>query len=780
MLEYKPNIVLSEKEYNIVGKRPIRPDGAEKVTGYATYGADIRLPGMLYGKILRSPYAHARIKSIDTRHAMELPGVHAVMTSEDLAQPSGRIVDLAEGVMHNMRFLSNNIMAADKVLYKGHAIAAVAATSPHIAEEALALIQVEYEELPPVLTAEEAMKPGAPLLHERLASISNVNMRPGGTLSDDDPTPGSNLANRFEFRLGDLDQGFQEADVIVEHETFTSPIHQGYIEPHTATAMWHNDGTLTIWSSSQGHFNVRDQTARLINMPVSKVRAIPMEIGGGFGGKTLVYVEPIAAMLARKAGHPVKVTMTRTEVFEASGPTSGTHVRVKLGATKDGRLVAGEAHLIYEAGAFPGSPVAPACHGIMGPYEIPNAWIEGFDVVVNKPKSAAYRAPGVPAGAYAMETAIDILCEKLGMDPLEFRLKNSAKEGTRAPTGPVWPRIGFVEVLQAAKDHPHYATPLTGPYRGRGVASGLWRNNTGPSSVVAVVHSDGTVHLTEGSPDIGGTRASISQQFAETLGIPFEDVHPEVGHTDAVGFTSVTGGSGVTFKTGWAAYHAAQDIKRQMCERAAKTWDVPVEKVTYEDGVLLDGTNPERRLTFKQVAARQVATGGPIVGRSGVNPPGAGASMGTHIVDVEVDPETGKVTILRYTAVQDAGKAIHPSYVEGQIQGGAAQGIGWALNEEYFFNEKGHMVNSSFLDYRMPTCLDLPMIDTVIVEVPNPNHPFGVRGVGETSVIPPLAAMTNAVSHAIGVRLNRLPLSPGRILEALWQKNGTTNGTNGR
>jgi CO/xanthine dehydrogenase Mo-binding subunit len=297
---------------------------------------------------------------------------------------------------------------------------------------------------------------------------------------------------------------------------------------------------------------------------------------------------------------------------------------------------------------------------------------------------------------------------------------------------------------------------------------------------VAVVHSDGTVHLTEGSPDIGGTRASISQQFAETLGIPFQDVHPEVGHTDAVGFTSVTGGSGVTFKTGWAAYHAAQDIKRQMCERAAKTWDVPVEKVTYEDGVLLDGTNPERSLTFKQIAARQVATGGPIVGRSGVNPPGAGASMGTHIVDVEVYPETGKVTILRYTAVQDAGKAIHPSYVEGQIQGGTAQGIGWALNEEYFFNEKGHMVNSSFLDYRMPTCLDLPMIDTVIVEVANPNHPFGVRGVGETSVIPPLAAVTNAVSHAIGVRMNSLPLSPGRILEALWQKNGTTNGTNGR
>ena len=283
-----------------------------------------------------------------------------------------------------------------------------------------------------MLSAEEALKPGAPLLHERLASLSNVNLRPGGTLNDDDPTPGSNLANRFEFRLGDVEQGFQEADIIVEHETFTSPIHQGYIEPHTGTAMWNSDGTLTFWSSSQGHFNVRDQTARLMNMPVSKVKAIPMEIGGGFGGKTLVYVEPVAAALARKAGRPVKVTMSRTEVFEASGPTSGTHIRVKLGATKDGRLVAGEAHLNYEAGAFPGSPVSPACQCMMAPYDIPNAWLEGFDVVVNKPKSAAYRAPGVPSSAFAMETTIDKLCEKLGMDPLEFRMRNSAKEGTRA------------------------------------------------------------------------------------------------------------------------------------------------------------------------------------------------------------------------------------------------------------------------------------------------------------------------------------------------------------
>ena len=500
-----------------------------------------------------------------------------------------------------------------------------------------------------------------------------------------------------------------------------------------------------------------------------------MEIGGGFGGKTLVYVEPVAAALARKAGHPVKVTLSRTEVFEATGPTSGTQIRVKLGATKDGRLVAAEAHLVYEAGAYPGSPVSPACQCMMAPYDIPNAWIEGYDVVVNHPKSAAYRAPGVTSAAFTMETAIDELCEKLGMDPLEFRLRNSAKEGARAVTGPVWPRIGFTQTLQAAKDHPHYAAPLAGPYRGRGVASGFWRNNTGPSSAIALVHNDGIVKLIEGSPDIGGTRASVSQQFAEVLGIPLQDINPSVGDTDSVGFTSVTGGSGVTFKTGMAAYTAAQEIKQKMRERAAKTWGCPVEEVEYQAGTLVHTQNPEQRLTFKQIAARQNATGGPITGSAGVNPGGAGPSLATHIVDVEVDPDTGKVAILRYTAVQDAGKAIHPSYVEGQIQGGVAQGIGWALNEEYVFNEQGHMLNASFLDYRMPTCLDLPMIDTVIVEVDNPSHPFGVRGVGETPIIPPPAAIANAIYRAIGQRLTELPMSPGRVLQAMWTQGNGAN-----
>ena len=770
MLDYKPNIVLSNQEYNVVGTRPVRPDGADKVTGKAHYSADISLPGLLYGKVLRSPHAHARIKAIDASRAAAHPGVRAVVTAADLQKPSGRASELAEGAMVNYRFLSNNVLAEDKALYKGHAIAAVAAASAHAAEEALQLIAVDYEVLPPVMDAREAMQPDAPLLHERLAGMATASIRAGGVLDDDDPRNGTNIANHFEFKLGDIDQGFQEADVIVEKETATVAVHQGYIEPHCGTAQWHEDGALTIWSSSQGQFMVRDYTARLVGIPVSKVKAIPMEIGGGFGAKLTVYMEPLAALLARKAGAPVKMAMNRTEVFEATGPTSGTVIKVKVGATKEGRITAAAATLIFEAGAFPGSPVPGGAQCMMSAYDIPNAYIEGYDVVVNRPKTSAYRAPGSPAAAFALETAIDEVCEKIGMDPLDFRLLNSSKEGVRRATGPLMPRVGFIETLEAAKAHPHYTAPLAGPYRGRGVASGFWGNNTGPSSAVALVQPDGTVSLTEGSPDIGGTRASVAQQLAEVLGIAVEDVNPQIADTDSIGFTSNTGGSGVTFKTGFAAYTAAQDIKEQMMARAARIWEVSPEDVEYVGGVLQHKSDPELRLTFRQMAARQNPTGGPIVGRAGVNPPGAGPALATHIVDVEVDPDTGKVTILRYTALQDAGKAIHPSYVEGQIQGGVAQGIGWALNEEYFVNDQGHMVNSSYLDYRMPTSLDLPMIDTVVVEVANPNHPYGVRGVGEVCIVPPMAAIANAVYHATGVRMNTLPMNPGSVLEALWQR----------
>ncbi|MCH8185811.1 MAG: xanthine dehydrogenase family protein molybdopterin-binding subunit [Chloroflexi bacterium] len=745
------NIVLSSKEYNVVGKRPIRHDGYDKVTGKAQYGADIQLPGMLQGHVLRSPHAHAKILSIDTSKAEALPDIRAVVTAADLPLKEDAAVVLGSGPPVNLSHVSSNILAREKVLYKGHAVAAVAAASVHAAEEALSLIEVEYEVLPAVTDVEAAMKPGAPRLHEKFEG---------------------NVASYNQSVLGDVERGFKEAEVIVEREYRTKTVHQGYIEPHSATAWWTPQDKITVWCSSQGHFPVRERTAAVLGVPSHQIKVVPMEIGGGFGGKTTIYLEPLAALLSKKSGHPVKLTMSRKDVLEASGPTSGSYMKIKMGATKDGRLTAAQATLMYEAGAFPGSPVNAAAMCIFSPYDIENLLIDAHDVVDNKPKTTAYRAPGVPGAAFAAETVVDELCEKIGMDPLEFRILNAAKEGTRRSNGLVNPPVGCVETAEAAKQHAHYNSTLEGPNRGRGVASGFWMNGSGPACAIASVGFDGGVNLTIGSVDIGGLRPAAAQQFAEVLGIAVEDVNPQVGDTETIGFTSMTGGSGAAFKTGWAAFEAAQDVKRQMIERAARLWEASADDVEHVDGVFKHKSDPELRITFKELAELLPQTGGPVVGRANLDPAGPGSAFATHIVDVEVDPETCKVTILRYTGLQDVGKAVHPSYVEGQIQGGVAQGIGWALNEEYYMAEDGRMMNSSLLDYRMPTSLDLPMIDTVIVEVPNPNHPYGVRGVGEVCIVPPMAAIANAIYDAVGVRMTELPMNPAAVRKALAAKNG--------
>jgi CO/xanthine dehydrogenase Mo-binding subunit len=746
----------TNSKYQVIGTRPIRHDGTDKVTGRALYGADLHLADMLDGRILRSPHAHAIVRRIDVRKALALPGVEAIATSEDLPEPGDRIAELGEGAV-NLRHLSSNVLAREKVFYKGQAVAAVAAVNGHVAEEALGLIEVEYETLRPVIDVRAAMKDGAPLLHENLITES-LGKRTGKA---------SNVAKHFQFKLGDVDRGFAQAKVVVEREFHTATVHQGYIEPHNATALWSPDGNVTIWCSTQGAFTVRAQVAELLAIPISRVKVVPMEIGGGFGGKIRVYLEPVAAVLSRKAGKPVKVLMNRAEVFEGTGPTPGSYFKVKMGADASGRLTAAQAYLAYEAGAFPGSPVGPGAMCIFACYDIPNVCVDGYDVVVNKPATSAYRAPGATNAGFASETVVDEICEALKIDPLEFRIKNGAREGTRRADGPVYPRIGMIETVEAAKEHPHYQSPLAGPHRGRGVASGFWFNCGLKSSATASVNADGTVSLVEGSTDIGGTRTSIAMQLAEALGIRAEEVRPVVGDTEGVGYTDVTGGSRVTFATGWAAYEAAQDIKRQMTARAAQIWGIAPEEVIYEAGSLRSRTDASKRFTFKELAAQLHATGGTIVGRASVDPPGCGGAFATHIADVEVDPDTGKVTILRYTAIQDAGRAVHPSYVEGQMQGGTVQGIGWALNEEYIYNDKGAMTNASYLDYRMPTSLDLPMIDTMIVEVPNPGHPYGVRGVGEVPIVPPPAALANAIYRAVGVRLQELPMSPGRVVRAL-------------
>ena len=746
------------KGFKFVGTRPVRPDGVPKVTGRAMYGADLRLPGAIVGRILRSPHAHARILRIDTSRAAALTGVRAVITAADFPDHKFEYIG-PERVAVNFWHVTRNIMAREKVLYEGHAVAAVAAISDSVAAEALALIDVQYEVLPHVIDVDDAMAPNAPLLFEDMITRG---IEPA-------PTQPSNISKRLEFAIGDLATGFAAADAVIEETFKTATVHQAYIEPHACVAKFEADGQGEIWSSSQGHFTVRALTSKILNMPVGDLRVFPAEIGGGFGGKTVVYVEPVAAMLSKKSGFPVRIQMSREEVFRASGPTSGSSMRVKMGVTKDGKITAADGEFRFQAGAFPGSPVMNACLCAFAPYDIANARAVGYDVVCNRPKAAAYRAPGSPISAFAVESVLDMLAKKIGMDPLALRMKNAARIGTPTIFGPKHAHNGYPETLQALLDHPGYQVKL-GPNQGRGVASGYWFNGGGESSATIQVNADGTVLVATGSVDVGGSRASMAIMAAETLGVDYEQVRAIVADTGSVGYTHVTGGSRVTFATGMAVVEGTRTVIKDLCRRVAMIWDIDPDAVVWEGGYARPaGTNAGKfqPLSLREIAAKAPQTGGAITAAHSVNAGGQAPGFSTQFCDVEVDPETGRVTILRWVAAQDVGRAIHPSYVEGQIQGGVVQGIGWALNEEYVYNAKGQLDNPGFLDYRCPVASDLPMIEAVLVEVPNPAHPYGAKGVGEVNICPPMAAIANAIDAAIGRRMTELPMSPPKVLAAI-------------
>lgn len=748
-------------KFRVIGTKPVRTDGYDKVTGRARFADDVHLPGMLHGKVLRSPHAHAVIKSIDTSKAESLPGVEAIVIGAEFPELQDAIVNMGEAGTVDMNNVAESLIAKSKVFYDGHAIAAVAAKNPHVAEEAVALIEVEYETLEPVMDVQSAMAEGAPVLHEKFTPgaffIPTEQVRPN--------------AGKLQLGAGDIEQGFAEADLIIEREFTSATVHQGYIEPHFTTVQWGGDGNITVWTSTQSQFAMRDQLAIILDVPQHKINVIPLEIGGGFGGKDQVFADPLAAMLSKKTGgKPVKIAMSRSEVLRATGPSPGTHMKIKLGAKADGSFVAADLYYAYEAGCFPGGPVAPGVLSSTTRYNLPNIRIEGFDVVVNKPKMRPYRAPGVTPSNYAFESVIDELAEKLGMDKVDLRIKNAMKTGDLLFLGFPSPPIGSVEILEAVKNHPHYTAPLEGKNRGRGMAYGFWFGAGLVSSAELMVNADGTVQLNTGSCDLSGTRMTLAMQAAETLGIDAEDVFPSIGDTNSVGYTFPSVGSRTTFATGIAVYDAAKKVLDQMAERAALIWEIDTGDVEIGVGIFSDKTADDRKLTFKELAGKLDATGGPISAQATAAPEGAGFQLAAHLVDVEVDTETGKVSILRYTAFQDAGKAIHPDYVEGQIQGGVVQGIGWALNEELFYNAEGKLVNASLLDYRMPTTLDLPMIDPVILETPNPGHPYGVRGVGEVPIVPPVGAIANAIHDAIGIRMDVLPMSPGNILKKIWER----------
>ncbi len=737
-------------EFKVIGQRVSRPDGIDKVTGKALYGADLSAPGMLIGRVLRSPHAHARIKKIDTSASEAMKGVKAVVVNSDLAEPEDDF----------FRDVKDNCLARDKALYDGHAVAAVAATSRSIARAAIRAIKVEYEELPSVTDVDEAMKPDAPVVQEGRADETV----PAGS--------GPNVTTYLEFGHGDLEAGFAKADKIIERSFKTAATHQGYIEPHACLASMGADGRGDLWCCTQGQYNVRTICAEVCGIEATQLRVTASEIGGGFGGKTTCFIEPVALALSRKSGKPVKIVMSREEVFRATGPTVSSSSDVKVGMTKDGRITAASAKLRYQGGAFPCGTVEFGAQSAFAAYDLEAVRSYGWNTLTNRPKEAAYRAPGAPMAIYAVESVVDELCQELGLDPLDVRLKNAAKKGTLASYGPTFNDIGLVATLEAAKAHPHYAAPL-GENQGRGLSCGFWFNFGGNTCVSLNVNHDGTVGVVEGNPDIGGSRASISMMAAEELDIPYEKVRTVITDTNSLGFNDVTDGSRVTFAVGLATIEAARAAKREMCKRAAQIWGIDAEAVVWEDGAAKPsgpnaGDHPP--MTLAEIAADMDSTGGPIAGHHEVNADGAGVSFGVHLVDTEVDPETGATKILRYTVFQDAGKAIHPDYVEGQMQGGAVQGIGWALNEEYIYGEDGRLQNPMFLDYRVPVASDLPAIDTVILEIPNPGHPYGVRGVGETSIVPPLAAISNAVSRAADVRMSELPMSPPRVLKAMSER----------
>lgn len=745
------------KDYKYIGQRSIRPDGFDKVTGRANYGADLNLPGQIWGKILRSPHAHAKILSIDYSKAMALPGVMAVATHDDFPSLSSEAVVAGEGTS-SLLDLARNVLADDKVLYHGHAILAIAATSQALAERAVDLVEVEYEVLKPVLDILSATAEGAPILHGDMMT----------TGLSETPTTASNVAARTEFKKGDVEAGFAEADLIIERDFVTPTVHQGYIEPHATTVQYDEDGQSMVWCSTQGHFDVRASIAKLLDVSLNKLKVVASEIGGGFGGKTIVYLEPVALILSKKSGRPVKMEMTREEVFKASGPGSATRIWVKIGAKNDGTITAMQGSMSYEAGAFKGSPAMLGGMTIFTPYDVENMYAECYDVVVNKPKVAAYRAPGAPQAEFAAEMIVSELAAKLDIDPIEFRLQNAAKEGTKTIYGPKLKAVGLVECLEAAKNSPHYQSALK-ENQGRGIAAGFWFNIGGMSSVVINMNPDGTGTIVEGSPDIGGSRASMQLMAAEVTGIDANKFRIVIADTEHAAYNQSTGGSRTTFATGMAVIEAGQDVVAQMKERAASVWNVTSAQVDWVDGVAIN-TSGEEKLSAAEICAGVGRTGGQITGRANINAKGAGPSFAVHVCDVEVDMDTGKVDVIRYTAIQDAGKAIHPSYVEGQYQGGAVQGIGWALNEEYVYGEDGLLQNAGFLDYRIPLASDLPMIETIIVEVPNSYHPYGVRGVGESGIIPPLAATAYAVSNAIKVPVTDLPCSPPNVLKMIQSK----------
>ena len=747
----------------VVGQRFPKTDGIDKVTGVAQFGADVKIPGTLYAKVLRSPVAHANIKKIDTSRAEAFPGVKAVITGKDLPHPLSESGNRPSALENQSR---EKVMARTKVLFQGHPVAAVAATSAMIAEEALKLIEVEYEQLPHALDITATMKPDAPLLHQ------DLHTKDAGSTAE----TASNVAEHQEFIRGDADEALKNAHVVVERTFNTGTVHQGYIEPDSEAAWVHQDGSVTVWANTQGTHLQRRELAKVLDIPIKTINVIPTEVGGAFGGKESVRVTALCVALSGKTRLPVRLSLSREEILRAGWPSTSIKCTMKVGADQQGNIVGIKAWIAFNSGAYPGAPIQSAVRRVFSHYSVENMKVDAFDVVTNRPPNSAYRAPGATPVAFAMESIIDELADKIGMDPLEFRYKNVSRDGDLMPDGNTLPTINLDRVLDEVRQHLCWTTPLGGPNRGRGLAIGMWTMPGGTISCHVNVNYDGSLNLVLGIVDLSSTRATLAQIAAEECGLEFEDINVVVGDTDTVAYSDATAGDRVTYVASKAVAAACRDLLANMKQRVAEKYSASIEDVRYESKKFWIEDSPEMSVTWDETASSSVAPhsgagGGALAGYSSASEvmhDEAIAPNGTaHVADVEVDPQTGKVQILRYTVFQDVGRAVNPSGVEGQMQGGSVQGIGWALSEELQYDDDGSVENASLLDYRIPTILDVPSIDTVVLEFPSPDHPYGIRGVGQVPIVPPAGTIGNAIFRATGARLDQLPMKPERVRLAI-------------
>ncbi len=757
-----------------VGQSITRVDAVEKLTGRWVYGADFRLPGMLVGKALRSPYPHARILNIDISQARRVPGVRAAITGKDAPY------------LHGSAIKDEPFLAQDKVRYAGEPVAAVAATDEESAEEAVELIRVEYEELPAVFDPLEAMRPGAMLIHEALGSYEYEPIF--------SPCPGTNIANHAKIRREDVDRGFRESDEVFEDVFTTQYVQHAPLEPHAAIAQLAGSGRVVIWTNTQAPYNILRDMAHALKLPQNRVRVIGMPLGGGFGSKLYPRLEPLAIALAMHAGgKPVKITYTREEEFSASVTKHPTHLTFKTGIKRDGTLVARKITAVFNTGGYADTGPLVSRNGCVsgtGPYRIPHVWVDSCCIYANSPRGGAFRGYGVPQLSWAHESQMDMMAHRLGINPLELRLRNLFEVGDTTCTGEMLRQsVGIRETLARAVETSGYGKPAPRSersklVRGQGLAA-VHKLTYTPTTSTAVVklNQDGSVTLLTSSVELGqGACTVLSQLLAGRLGVPLERVSVTTPDTDYTPYDQSTSGSRTVFHMGNAALKAADDIMRQLCELAAPILDVPADSLECRDGAVRVKGQPDRRKTFAEVIrARHGARGTSVQGRGTFTPPEAvppdketGQSpkvsafwmYATHVADVEVDLETGRVKVLRMVAAHGGGKAINPAGVEAQSEGGVAQGLGATLSEELLVQD-GVVLNPSFVEYKIPTTLDVPEIVPIIVEAPHEDGPYGAKGLAEVVLAPTSAAVANALFHATGVRISDLPITPEKVLRGL-------------